>query len=332
MAFLIDDLLNPESLPDKTKEVSHIQTHISHVLVADYFVYKIKKAVDFGFLDFSTLEKRKHYCEQEIFLNRRLSEGIYLDVVPVFFDGRSHKIGKGRGEIVEYAVKMKRIPEDMLMKSIFERGRLLKEHLRVIARILSGFHQTAQSSADIDKCGNPEMFKINTDENFHQTKNYIGITIKQKDFEALKKWTDNFYSENRDLFLERIRSGKIRDCHGDLHMEHICLTEPVSIFDCIEFNTRFRYTDTLADIAFLLMDLEYGGGKYFSDILWHYYNDISGEGDRDAMLTFYKVYRAYVRGKVNSFQIDDERIAPDKKEEAIETAKKYFQLAVNYIS
>ena len=115
-------------------------------------------------------------------------------------------------------------------------------------------------------------------------------------------------------------------------MEHICLAEPISIFDCIEFNDRFRYTDTLADIAFLLMDLEYRGGKELSDTLWDHYSGVTGETGMNSLLTFYKVYRAYVRGKVNSFQIDDKRIGPDIKKRAIDVAKKYFQLARDYIS
>ena len=331
MNSIIEDLLDPAALPDVTENVSLVQTHISIVLVADDFVYKIKKPVDFGFLDFSTLKKRRYYCHQEINLNRRLSKGLYIDVLPVIFDGRHHKIGEGRGEVVEYAVKMKRIPDRTLMKSLFERGELRSKHLKKIAQVLAGFHLSAQRSNEIEKFGSPEMFRINTDENFEQTKRYIGTTIGHNDFNTINQWTDGFYSENRTLFQDRIRSHKIRDCHGDLHMEHVCLADPIAIFDCIEFNDRFRYTDTLADIAFLLMDLEYKGGKDLADTLWDFYTEIAGDSNMDALLTFYKVYRAYVRGKVNSFQIDDEQIGPDKKEEAIQTARQYFQLARRYI-
>jgi aminoglycoside phosphotransferase family enzyme len=328
---IIDDLLNPVALPDKTENVSLVQTHISYVFVADEYVYKMKKAVNFGFLDFSTLEKRHYYCHQEILLNRRLSKDLYLDVLPIIFDGKSHKMGKNRGEVVDYAVKMKRIPDEMLMKSIFDRGALTFEHLQEIAKVLAGFHLNAQRSDEIDAFGKPEMFKINTDENFDQTKKYIGSTISRRDFESLHRWTNNYFVENRSLFHDRIAAGKIRDCHGDLHMEHVCLQDPISIIDCIEFNDRMRYSDTIADIAFLLMDLEYRGGKDFADQLWSFYAELTGETDIYSLLTFYKVYRAYVRGKVNSFQIDDEQIGPDSKEEAIQTAKKYFQFACSYI-
>ncbi|MBW1768350.1 MAG: gluconokinase [Deltaproteobacteria bacterium] len=331
MASMIDDLLNPASLPDTTENVSLVQTHISVVFVADEFVYKVKKPVNFGFLDFSTLKKREYYCHQEIRLNQRLSEGIYIDVLPIIFDNKSYKMGKGKGEIVEYAVKMKRIPGELLMKSAFGKSELRIEHLENIAHVLAGFHLNANHSLEIEKFGEPEKFRINTDENFEQTKKYINTTIEREDFDSIYLWTDNFYKKNKGLFQDRIATGKIRDCHGDLHMEHVCLKDPICIIDCIEFNDRFRYTDTIADIAFLLMDLEYSGGGEFSSKLWDFYTELTGDSGMDSLLTFYKVYRAYVRGKVNSFQLDDEHIGPDEKGRAAQSAKKYFKLARSYI-
>ena len=331
MSSIIHDLQNLDALPDITENVHVVQTHISIVFVADEFVYKVKKPVNFGFLDFTTLEKRKHYCHQEVRLNQRLTDGLYLGVLPIIRDGKHYKIGEGRGEVVEYAVKMKRIPDEALMKSVFRRNELRIEHIKGIAHVLAQFHLTAEQSSEIDEFGKPEVFRINTDENFEQTEKYIGSTIDQEDFNALKKWTDNFYKENKTLFQDRIASGKIRDCHGDLHMEHICLQDPISIIDCIEFNDRFRYTDTIADIAFLLMDLEYTGGKKFSNDLWRFYIELTGDKSMDLLLTFYKVYRAYVRGKVNSFQLNDEGIGLTEKETASQTANNYFKLALSYI-
>ncbi len=331
MGSIIEDLQIPSFLPDKTENVSVVQTHISIVFVADEFVYKVKKSVDFGFLDFSTLEKRKHYCDQEVALNQRLTQGIYLDVLPITFDGKTHTLKGGQGKVVEYAVKMKRIPDDLLMKSVFNKGQLTNGHLEKIAQVLAGFHLNAARSPEIDEFGEADRFKVNTDENFEQVEKYIGITIGQNEFNAIKRWTQDFYDANKDLFLKRIGEGRIRDCHGDLHMEHICFTENLSIIDCIEFSERFRYGDTLVDIAFLLMDLEYHGGERDSKTLWDAYRESAGEKDVDSLLTFYKVYRAFVRGKVNSFQIDDESIGPDKKEVAVQTAGKYFQLAHSYV-
>ena len=332
MRSMIDDLLVPASLPDKTERVSLIQTHISLVFLADEFVYKIKKPVNLGFLDFSTLKKRLYYCHQEVILNRRLSRDTYMGVLPILNDGGFYRMGIGEGRVAEYAVKMKRLPDEMLMKSVFLRGELKGEHLKRIVRVLARFHLSARNSSDIDKFGDPQMFRVNTDENFAQTERYIGTTIQRKDFDALKRWTADFYRSGREAFLRRIKTKKIRDCHGDLHMEHICLTEALPIFDCIEFNKRFRYTDSVCDIAFLVMDLEYHGGNAHSKILWDRYKEMAGEEvDVDSLLTFYKVYRAFVRGKVSSFQLNDENIEAEKKEEAIGTAQRYFSLARSYI-
>ena len=331
MSSMLDDLSNPASLPDTTEKVSVIQTHISVVFLADEFVYKVKKPVNFGFLDFSTLEKRRYYCEQEVILNRRLSNDVYIGVLPILYDGKIHRIAKQGGGAVEYAVKMRRLPEQMLMKSLFLQGKLETHHLKQLASVLAKFHLTSRNSSDIDKYGEPGSFAINTDENFQQTEKFIGMTIQKKDFQALKTWTAAFYHAHKELFWNRIDAKRIRDCHGDLHMEHICLTQDLPIFDCIEFNDRFRYTDSLGDIAFLLMDLEYHGGNAFSKELWDFYKKSAGEIEMDSLLTFYKVYRAYVRGKGTSFEVDDENISAEKKEEALQTAKRYFQLARSYI-
>ena len=331
MASMVEDLSNPASLPGDAKTVSVIQTHISIVFLADEFVYKIKKPVDFGFLDFSTIEKRHYYCEQEVSLNRRLSKDVYLGVLPVLYDGKTYKIARGNGRVVEYAVKMKRLPDEMIMKSLLSRGELEIKHLKKLSELLAKFHLTAENSYDIDAYGKPEVFAVNTDENFTQTEKYVGITIRNKDFQALRRWTANFYRKHDDLFWKRIEAKKIRDCHGDLHMEHICFSDDLCIFDCIEFNDRLRYTDSLADIGFLMMDLEYHEGSSFSKQLWELYKKSAGETKVDTLLNFYKVYRAYVRGKVTSFQLDDENIGTEEKEAAVKIAKRYFDLASAYI-
>lgn len=334
MAFeeMIQDLLNPDALPDPTKRVSLVQTHISAVLVADRFVYKLKKAVDFGFLDFLTLEKRSFYCGQEVALNRRLARDIYVGVLPVYYDGKRYSMRRKKGRVVEFAVKMRRIRPESLMISLFRRGALTENHLRRLAKALADFHTTALRTPGIDRYGEAEAFKVNTDENFAQVKKYVGMTIGAKPFSALERWTGRFYESRGDLFRRRIEGGKIRDCHGDLHMEHVCFTRPLSMIDCIEFNDRFRYSDTLADTAFLLMDLEYRGGESFSKRLWEDYAARTDEKDSEDLLLFYKVYRAFVRGKVNSFQVDDPGIGAEAKADAVERARRYFELASSYIA
>ena len=179
MTSIIDDLQMPDSLPDITENVHVVQTHISMVFVADAFVYKLKKPVNFGFLDFSTLEKRRYYCHQEVKLNNRLSTGIYLDVLPVRFDGRRHFLGETSGEVVEYAVKMRRIPDEKLMKSLFDKDALTRDHLKKIAGALARFHRETLRSSEIDRFGSIESFKVNSDENFAQVQKYIGISPKR---------------------------------------------------------------------------------------------------------------------------------------------------------
>ncbi len=330
---MINDLLDPDRLPDPTSSVSLVQTHISVVLVADHFVYKIKKPVNFGFLDFTSLEKRHYYCEREVELNRRLSEDLYLGVLPVLERGGRFSIGKGAGKIADYAVKMRRIPEESLMKTLFEQEKLQEDHLVLLAEKMAKFHQTAATTPEIQRYGLPESFKVNTDENFDQVEKYVGQTIDQRVFQDLRLWTEEFYRAGKGLFEARVDSGKVRDCHGDLHMEHISFEgHRVNVFDCIEFNERFRYSDTIADIAFLLMDLDYHGGGRLSGFLWNQYSSLAQEGeDILPLLTFYKVYRAFVRGKVISFQLDDPGIGAEEKEKAATKARAYFQLAYSYI-
>lgn len=328
---IIEDLQDPRALPDPTEEVRVVQTHISVVLVTDRVVYKLKKPVDFGFLDFSTLEKRRYFCQREVELNRRLSRDLYLGVLPVCFDGRRFSLKAAAGEAVEFAVKMRRLPEARLMKNLFLSGSLTREDLERIARVLAGFHRAAERSPEIDRFGRPEAFKINTEENFEQVAPYVGLTIDREDLAAIRSWTEAFYRQHAPLFERRIREGRIRDGHGDLHMEHICLQNEVAIFDCIEFNDRFRYGDTLADLAFLLMDLELHDGHALARTLWKIYREESGEGEVEELLRFYKVYRAFVRGKVNGFQTRDPGIPETAKIAAVQTARRYFCLARSYV-
>ena len=330
---MIKDLKNPSSYPEKTKNVTLAQTHISNVFICDEFVYKIKKQVNFGFLDFSTLEKRKYYCKQEVKLNSRFSKDVYNGVYPVTYDGAKYSIN-GKGETIDYAVKMRRLSDNDLFKNRYKNNTIKPEDIKRIAEAISSFHKISERSDEIDEFGKLKVVKFNTDENFQQTSEFIDETIKKKQYEDLKNWTDIFYKNNEKLFNKRIENGKIRDCHGDLHMEHICLTDPIIIFDCIEFNNRFRYSDVLSDIAFLLMDLEFNNGKILSDQLLEYYISFSKENNDNEtleLIKFYKIYRAYVRGKVTSFILKDHSLSDDTKIKARKTAQRYFKLAHSYI-
>jgi aminoglycoside phosphotransferase family enzyme len=333
MSSMIDDLMHPSAYPETPKKVTLAQTHISTVFIGDKFVYKIKKSVNFAFLDFSTLEKRKYFCNKEVELNSRFSQDIYLGVYPVTFDGKKHTIN-GKGKIVDYAVKMRRLSDEDLFKTRFKKGTVTSEDIEKIGEAIASIHKKSVRSKEIDEFGKLNAVKLNTDENFQQTEEFIRDSISKEQFYSLKNWTDEFYKKNNELLTQRIKNGKIRDCHGDLHMEHICLNDPIIIFDCIEFNDRFRYIDTASDIAFLLMDIEFNGGKNLSERLYKAYLTHTDEKNEDIfyhLVNFYKVYRAYVRGKVTSFILNDSSISDDKKIEARDTAQQYFTLAHSYI-
>lgn len=329
ISFLREALLKPDLYPDHPRSVNLIETHISLVFLTGNYVYKVKKPVDFGFLDFTTLEKRKFFCEQEVRLNRRLSPTIYLGVVPITGEG-DRIILDGGGKLLEYAVKMKQIPEKFLMDKLLDRNQVTPKMVEAISEKLAKFYFSAETNDLIKSFAQPERVKQDTDENFQQTQKYIGTTISGKVYEKVRSRTDDFYVKKMTLFYERIAADRIRDCHGDLRLEHIFWGDEISIFDCIEFNERFRYTDWAADIGFLAMDLDYHGRQDLSAHLIQVFVDKSGDPGLMEILDFYKCYRAYVRGKVESFRLDDLHIPEAEKKEAFKRAEKYFDLAHHY--
>jgi aminoglycoside phosphotransferase family enzyme len=322
-------LLNPEIYPDHPSVIKFMETHISLLFLTGNHVYKLKKPVDFGFLNFTSLEKRKFFCEQEVKLNRRLSPAIYLGVVRITKEGNRIQL-EGNGEPVEYAVKMKQIPEGKLMDKLLERRQVTPKMIEAVSGKLVHFYFAAETNDHIKSFAKPERVKQDTDENFEQTEKYIDVTIPREIYEEVKKKTNDFFGRNERIFEQRIVSDRIRDCHGDLRLEHIFWGDEISIFDCIEFNQRFRYTDVAADIAFLAMDLDYHGREDLSEHLIGAYVGESGDHELTGVLDFYKCYRAYVRGKVESFRLDDPHIPEREKKEALKRAQKYFGLAHRY--
>ena len=322
-------LLNPEIYSDRPPVIRFIETHISLLFLTGNHVYKLKKPVDFGFLDFTSLEKRKFFCEEEVKLNRRLSPAIYLGVVRITKEGDRIQL-EGKGEPVEYAVKMKQIPEEKLMDKLLEKRQVTPRMIEAISEKLVKFYFTAETSDLIKSFAKPERVKQDTDENFEQTEKYIDMTLSGEVYEEVKNRTNEFFETNGQIFEQRITSDRIRDCHGDLRLEHIFWGDEISIFDCIEFNQRFRYTDVAADIAFLAMDLDYHGREDLSEHLIGAYVGESGDHELMEVLDFYKCYRAYVRGKVESFRLDDPHIPEREKKEALKRAQEYFTLARRY--
>jgi len=329
ISLLREALLRPEIYPDHPSVVKSIETHISLLFLTGNYVYKVKKPVDFGFLDFTTLEKRKFFCEQEVKLNRRLSPAIYLGVVPITqLDSRI--LLDGGGELVEYAVRMIQIPEELLMDKLLEKKQVTPRMIEALSGKLVEFYFSAETNDLIRSFAKPERVRQDTDENFEQTERYVEVTIPKEMYWEIKSKTNEFFRTKEGIFNQRIATDRIRDCHGDLRLEHIFWREEISIFDCIEFNERFRYTDMAADIGFLAMDLDYHGREDLSQHLIRTFILKSGDDDLPKILDFYKCYRAYVRGKVESFRLNDPHIPEEEKKGAMKRAQKYFDLAHRY--
>ncbi len=322
-------LMDPAIYPDRPAQVGFTETHISLLFFTGTHAYKVKKPVDFGFLDFTTLKKRKHFCQLEVSLNRRLSKDIYLDVVEIKENG-GVVVLDNRGQTIEYAVKMKQISEDLLMDRLLDRGMVTSGMVATVAERLADFYRSSETNDRIKNFARPERVRQDTDENFEQTEKYIGTTISREQFEEIRRSTNAFLEEKRHVFSQRINGDWIRDCHGDLRLEHIFFGEEIAILDCIEFNERLRYTDVSADIGFLAMDLDYRGRSDLSRHLMRCYVDRSQDRGIYQVLDFYKCYRAYVRGKVESFRLDDQNIDEEEKEKARARANKYFQLSHEY--
>ena len=326
----IEALLSPEAYPQRPERVELLQTHISYVFLAGELVYKVKKPLNLGFLDYSTLEKRKRFCEEEVRLNRRLCEGAYLDVVPVVQDGGTVRV-ETRGDVVDYAVKMRRLPAEGMMSGLLERDEVTSDQLTQLARRLADFHASSDRSDEIDRYGGLETAMGNWRENFEQTEPYLGRTIRHAQLDDIRAFVESVSEFDAELFAQRVREGRARDCHGDLRTDAVCFTEGhACIYDCIEFNERFHYSDVAADIAFLAMDLEFRGRQDLSDELMGRYLGFTLDSTLPLLLPFYKCYRAYVRGKVDGFQLDQPEVGEAQKARAQAGARRYFELAHEY--
>ena len=327
---MVQALLDPKAYPDTTHRVELVQTQMSFVFLTDDYVYKVKKPVNLGYLDYTTLEKRQFYCQREVELNRRLCPEVYLGVVTVT-EGKGNIFIEGQGEVVEYAVKMRRLPQEAMMDVRLAQNRVSTPMVISVAQKLAEFHQKAETNAHISTFGSRDTITQNTEENFTQTKKYIGNTISREQYRHIKAYTDSFISQNAPLFIKRLADGRIRDCHGDLHAAHICFTSGICIYDCIEFNDRFRYCDVASEVAFLAMDLDNYGRADLSHSFVNAYVAQSQDSELLKLLSFYKCYRAYVRGKVESFQLDDPHISEGEKARVKTRAQRYFELAESYI-
>jgi len=326
--------MKPEIYPHDPDRVELEQTHISVVALVPPFVYKFKKPVDFGFLDFSTREKRKEACEAEVRLNRRLCANTYQGVVPLVETDAGYRVDPEDAtdaSVVEYAVKMRYLPHENFLHHRAENDRLDAADVDRVVQHLADFYEERASTPDIAEAGWIDRIRVNTDENFEQTQDLVGRLLPRPTYDALRYYTDRFLDQHAALFHRRRAGGFIVEGHGDLRLGHVHLTDDsVCIYDCIEFNERLRRLDWANDIAFLAMDFDVHGR---SDLGRHFVDRMQEALDDPALATlidFYKTYRAYVRGKVEGLQAIDADLPPDERDESRAAAQAYYRRALRY--
>jgi aminoglycoside phosphotransferase family enzyme/predicted kinase len=307
-----------------------IETHISWVFLKQSGVWKVKKPVNLGFLDFSSLEKRRAACDAEVELNQRLAPGIYRGVVAVTRDAEgTHQFG-GEGEVVDWAVEMVRLDDSRRADLLLQHGALEVATVEHLAERIARFHADMPTNSTISACGEPDSILANVRQNFEQTRNTISKYLDSAQAREIEAKQLGFIEQQRELLKHRTLSGRIRDGHGDLRLEHIYLTgrEP-TIIDCIEFNAQLRYEDVCADIAFLSMDLERLGRVDLAERFLAVYARTSGDYELYRLVDFYQGYRAYVRAKVASMLAADAGAGSAVRERAAEQARRYYVLALS---
>lgn len=327
----IETILHPGNFKGPHKKWKLVETHISFVLLGQRYAYKFKKEIRYSFLDFSTLARRKHFCERELVLNNRLSSGVYLKVVPVRKLGDKLIIGGKKGVVVDYALKMKKLQEAKQMHLMLEKKLVTQKHIEAVATLIRNFHRR---TTVIKTKFNQQEFADRFND-IASVSNFIknaGSPEQVKIIENAIRISNRFLNRHKELFADRIDKGFVRDCHGDLHSRNIFLYHKPVVFDCIEFNDAFRQIDILDELAFFCMDLEAEGFHKLSSAFTTYY---FGKGRKDfgekeqLLFTYYKCYRANVRAKVNALRAMQASGPVLKKN--LEAVKKYLDLVNSYL-
>ncbi|HPF58619.1 MAG TPA: AAA family ATPase [Candidatus Competibacteraceae bacterium] len=324
---LITALLRPDCYPYPATAVEHMQTHISHLLLAGDYAYKIKKPVNLGFLDFTSLEHRQYYCQQELRLNKRLAPDLYLDCLTIGGDV-THPVF-GLEPAIEYAVRMHRFPQDARLDRVLVSGRLETRHFERLARQLACFHSAISIAGPAAPFGEPEQVRQPMLDDFTYTRPQLSDPADLAILAEVERWTLDASERLRSLLTERKAGGWIRECHGDLHLGNMILTGEgqVTIFDCIEFNDALRWIDVINDLAFLTMDLQARGVGHFAQRVLNTWLEFSGDFAGVALLTYYQVYRAMVRAKIHAIQASQEGIPEADRTAACGYCRNYLRLA-----
>lgn len=330
MVFEIKNMMNPEVYDHPVSHIELIETHISWVILTGDFAYKIKKPVDFGFLDFSTLEKRRRCCEQELQLNRRLAPEIYLDVVAITGTKDKPRIS-AEGDAFEYAVKMTQFPQSAQLDNMLTAGELEPEHIDAISHMVAEFHQTVAVANDSMDYGNKDLVYQPVEENFSQIKAHLDVDLYADKLETLAQWCGAEFRKLETIFENRKHTGYVRECHGDMHLRNLLWLDGRAIaFDCIEFNPALRWIDVLSEVAFLVMDLQDRKQPQLANRFLNHYLELSGDYPGLPVLPFYLCYRAMVRAKVNALRLQQKALSAAERESAIAEFESYLDLAISY--
>ncbi|HXK33050.1 MAG TPA: AAA family ATPase [Dehalococcoidia bacterium] len=327
---LIAGLLDPAAYPHPVERVDLIQTHISYVLLAGEFAYKVKKPLDLGFLDYSTLGRRREMCEEEVRLNQRQCSGVYLGVVPIA-DGPTPRIA-GDGPPAEYAVRMRRVPHDRTLPALLEAGQADTALVARIGRTIAAFHASAPAGESVATHGRTPAVRRNARENFDQLRPFVGHTISATELAELESYTERSLAQHHGLIEARADAGRVRDVHGDLRADSIVVQPDgaLCVMDCIEFSERIRCCDVASDIAFLAMDLERRGRRDLAAELMAAYLDDAADETLPVMLPFYACYRAVIRAKVESLLLLEPEVDANAKADAVARARAHVELALRY--
>jgi hypothetical protein len=328
--LFIQLMLKPEFYDHPVQCCELIETHISWVILTGDFVYKIKKPVNLGFLDFSSLEKRKFYCEEELRLNRRLAADLYLDVIAILGSLEKPELN-GRAKAFEYAVKMQQFSQDMQLDHVLSRNELRQDMIDSIANLIADFHQQIETAENSSDFGKPEQVYQPVKENFTQIHRLVTDKAKLKLLSSLEQWSEDTYFKIKNILVRRKENGFIRECHGDLHLRNLAwYNDKPLAFDCLEFNPNFRWIDVISEIAFLIMDLDEHKQAELAQRFLNRYLELTGDYEGCGVLRFYLVYRAMVRAKVDAIRTHQEGISQQEANAANRECYSYLQLALSY--
>lgn len=329
-AKLIDKLQNSALYDHPVRHFQVIETHISWLLLTGPYAYKIKKPVNLGFLDFSTLEKRRHYCHEELRLNQRLAPELYLTVIPIT-GSASHPAFAGEGPVIEYAVKMREFAQSAQLDRVLERGELRSEHIVRLAEAVARFHTRAAFAGADTPYGDAEAVWQPAGQNFDQIRPYLDSGQDRTLLDSLQVWSSQTHARLGMDWPERKHGGFIRECHGDMHLGNMALVDDkILIFDCLEFNARLRWIDVMSEVAFVTMDLHDHGRpglahRFLNDYLQH-----SGDYRGLRVLNFYQVYRALVRAKVACLRLGQPGLSGEEQEAIHGHCRQYLHLAKRF--